>query len=43
MMYVTDMISSSPVTADGFTVSVVLLVGAIITLFITMKNHLRKK
>jgi len=43
MMLLTDIVSSSPVTADGFTLSVVLLVGAIVTLFIAMKNNLRKK
>ena len=43
MMLLTDVIQSSPTTSDGFIVSVLLLVGAIIALFVTMKNNLRKK
>ncbi len=43
MYDISDRITSSPMTSDGFFVSVLFLVGAIVTLFITMRNHLRKK
>jgi hypothetical protein len=43
MMWLTELVTVSPATADGFTVSVVLLVSAIIALFVAMRNHLKKK
>ena len=43
MLDLTDIVTRSPVTADGFTLSVVMLVGAIVALFVAMRNKLKKK
>lgn len=43
MIYLAEIVNRSPVTADGFTISVVMLVGAIIALFVAMRNKLKKK
>ena len=43
MMWLTELVNASPATADGFTISVMLLVSAIVALFVAMRNHLRKK
>ena len=42
-MNLTDLVTASPATADGFTISVLLLVSAIVALFVAMRNHLKKK
>lgn len=38
-----DAVTSSPKTADGFILSVIVLLGAIATLFVLMRNKLKKK
>ena len=43
MIYLAEIVNRSPETADGFTISVVMLVGAIIALFVAMRNKLKKK
>jgi len=43
MLTLTDVVTASPPTADGFTASALILIGAIIALFVVMKNKLKKK
>ena len=40
---VSETVTSSPRTADGFVLSVIVLLGAIVTLFVVMRNKLKKK
>lgn len=42
MTLLTDLVRSAP-TVDGFTVSILALLGSLITLFIIMRNNLKKK
>lgn len=43
MLLLSDIVNTSPHTADGFIFSVIALLGAITALFVIMQRKLKKK